>query len=156
MRETNGASLSALRRATQAVKPSRAKRRAMAPPVASPAPTTRTTFPTVIQGPELRAYRAVRPRDSACHAAGLPSTRHYGGEWCSKALGPPSVKETRNLLLRPRPCPQPSQRARGRAPDPLVGSRRAASRRWSCVFPPHDLHDRVLREANVTADQPVG
>src|SRR6187431_1350822 len=38
---TSGASLSALRRVTQATSPSRAKRRAIAPPVASPAPTTR-------------------------------------------------------------------------------------------------------------------
>ena len=44
MRATSGASLSALRRVTQAVKPSRAKRRAMAPPVASPAPMTSATF----------------------------------------------------------------------------------------------------------------
>ena len=44
MRSTSGASLSALRRVTQATKPSRAKRRAIAPPVASPAPTTSTAF----------------------------------------------------------------------------------------------------------------
>src|SRR6266851_9223557 len=37
-------SLSALRRVTTAVKPSRAKRRAMAPPVASPAPITTQTL----------------------------------------------------------------------------------------------------------------
>jgi hypothetical protein len=41
---TKGASLSALRRVTQAVKPSRANLRAIAPPVASPAPMTRATF----------------------------------------------------------------------------------------------------------------
>src|SRR6185369_13778660 len=44
MRATKGASLSALRRVTQAVKPSRANRRAMAPPVASPAPMTRAAL----------------------------------------------------------------------------------------------------------------
>jgi hypothetical protein len=41
---TSGSSFSLVRRVTQATKPSRAKRRAIAPPVESPAPITSTDF----------------------------------------------------------------------------------------------------------------
>jgi hypothetical protein len=46
MRSTSGRNASAWRRVTQATNPSRAKRRAIAPPVASPAPTTRIALDT--------------------------------------------------------------------------------------------------------------
>src|SRR4051812_18468273 len=60
---TSGCSASAWRRVTQATKPSRAKRRAMAPPVASPAPTTSATFCATLLQPGERRRRKNRVAD---------------------------------------------------------------------------------------------
>src|SRR6185369_7421245 len=92
---TSGCSLSAVRRVTQAVNPSRAKRRAIAPPVASPAPTTNATFASATGLLQLRVRRG-------------------------RENGTRDVGNNRPVFLAFRALPQPVRIAHERSPDALT------------------------------------
>ena len=72
---TSGSSFSAVRRVTQATKPSRAKRRAIAPPVESPAPITSTDFRSFTCALRLRQTNNCAPSRLAIHR-GKPLVSH--------------------------------------------------------------------------------
>src|SRR5262245_49122985 len=71
MRATRGASLSAVRRVTQAVKTSRANLRAMAPPVESPAPITRAALALDMIASDRRVHLSPSAHEAEDGGGGL-------------------------------------------------------------------------------------